>query len=132
MIFVALTVISLLLGYGLTVLCSLAATFGIASASPSFVVEDYRIRRSYKRVYALIWLGCTAIGAFVAVSAASIGGISAWLIGAALTGVLIGMLWFNSWETRQRGIAHQVLLSLTTLIGVAAGGWLAAHLVKLQ
>jgi hypothetical protein len=31
------------------------------------------------------------------------------------------MLWINTWEARQRGIAHQLLMSVVSLLGVAAG-----------
>lgn len=130
MIFTIVTALALLLGYGLTVGCSLVATFGIGSVSRVFVASNHKLTSSYKWLYAVVWLVCAAIGSFGAVAAASLGMISPWIIGAPLAGVLIGMLWINSWESRQRGIAHQLLISVTTLMGVAMGAWLASHFIS--
>jgi O-antigen/teichoic acid export membrane protein len=127
-----LTALALVLGYVLTVVCSLIATFGITTAFPHFVAKEHRLTSAYKRMYALVWMLSATVGGFAAVATASVGGISPWLIGVALTLMLTGMLWYNSWEARQRGTAHQILISLTTAIGVAAGAWLAVHFVKLQ
>ncbi len=132
MVSMTVTALSLALGYLLTVGCSLLATFAIGSVAPEFVSEGHRITNGYKRIYALVWLGCAAIGAFSAVAAASVGTVGPWVVGVGLAALLIGVMWVNTWEARQRGLAHQILLSLTTVIGVAAGGWLAAHYAKLR
>ena len=120
-----LILVAVVLGYGMAVGCSLVATFGLASASPGFVARDHRITPGYKRVQALIWGACATAGGFVTCAVAQ--GTREWLVGALLTAGLIGILWFNSWESRQRGLAHQILMSLVSLIGVLAGYGLANH-----
>ncbi len=129
MITATLILAAVLLGYAMTVGCSLVATFGLTSASPGFVAREYRITAAYKRVQALIWLGCVTIGAFVA------GVVALWssplVVGTLLAASLIAMLWFNTWEARQRGMAHQILMSLVSLIGVVVGCGLAKHFIKI-
>jgi hypothetical protein len=114
--------VSLFVGYAVAVGLLMAATFGITSASPAFVAKDYRIRRRYKFVQDAIWLVCITVGAYA--TALIIGKDHAWLnwiAGPALVAILIGVLWINSWEMRQRGVGHQVLISAMTVAGVAAG-----------
>ena len=53
-------------------------------------------------------------------------------VGGLLAASLIGMLWFNTWEARQRGMAHQILMSLVSILGVVGGYWLANHFLKIQ
>jgi hypothetical protein len=125
-----LILVAILLGYGIAVGCSLVATFGLGAASPEFVVRDHRITAGYKRVQALIWLVCATAGGFVTCAAAQ--GAHEWFVGGLLTAGLIGMLWLNTWEARQRGMAHQILMSLVSLIGVVAGYGLANHFLKIQ
>jgi hypothetical protein len=125
-----LILVAVLLGYGMAVGCSLVATFGLASASPEFVVRDHRITAGYKRVQALIWLVSAAAGGFVACAVAQ--GAREWAVGGLLAASLIGMLWFNAWEARQRGMAHQILMSLVSIVGVVAGYGLANHFLKIQ
>ena len=124
-----LILVAVLLGYAMTVGCSLVATFGLTAASPGFVAREHRITAGYKRVQALIWLACVTAGAFVA------GAVAQWtsplVVGTLLAVSLIGMLWLNTWEARQRGMAHQILLSLVSLIGVIAGCGLAKHFIKI-
>ena len=92
---------------------------GIASASPRFVVANYRVRSSYKVTHELMWFFCVLIGGFVT---ARVGmGMSQWRQELGLSGVLLLMLWRNTWEARQRGTAHQILISLLTVAGVMAG-----------
>jgi hypothetical protein len=50
-----------------------------------------------------------------------------WLVGAALVAILVGVLWRNAWEMRQRGLGHQISMSLVSAVGVATGFFL--HLV---
>src|ERR1700683_5480745 len=99
MILGTLILVALLLGYMLTVGCMLAATFGLTSASPEFVIREYRITAGYKRLQALIWLVCVTLGASVTYLVAQ--GAYPLMVGSLLAVVLIGMLWRNTWEARQ-------------------------------
>jgi hypothetical protein len=111
--------LALFLGYAVAVGLSMAATFGITAASPSFVSENYRIRTRYKYAQDAVWLVCATAGGYVA---ALINGPSHhWLVGAALVAILVGVLWRNAWEMRQRGLGHQISMSLVSAVGVAAG-----------
>jgi hypothetical protein len=125
-----LILVAVLMGYAMTVGCSLVATFGLASASPDFVAREHRLTASYKRVHALLWLVCVTAGAFVACGVAQQGG-SPLVAATLLAGSLIGMLWFNTWEARQRGMAHQILMSLVSLVGVVSGYGLAKHFIRI-
>jgi hypothetical protein len=111
--------LALFLGYAVTLGLSMAATFGISKASPSFVAENYRIRRRYKFIQDMVWLLCTTAGGYVA--ALVIGQTRPWLGGIGLVTILVGVLWINAWEMRQRGTDHQIVLSVVTAAGVAAG-----------
>jgi len=111
--------LSLFLGYAVTIGLSMAATFGISAASPSFVAENYRIRRRYKFVQDVVWLICTTAGGYVA--ALVIGPARPWMGGIGLVAILVGVLWRNAWEMRQRGIEHQIVMSIATVVGVLAG-----------
>jgi hypothetical protein len=119
MITIALTAAALALGYAVAVGLSIAATFGIAAVSPAFVTREYRIRQAYKLVQELLWLVCATAGGFVA--AAVSGATMPWFAGALLAGTMILVLWTNTWEMRQRGAMHQILMSLVSAAGVAAG-----------
>ena len=35
--------------------------------------------------------------------------------------ILIGVLWSNTWEVAQRGLGHQVMMTIATVAGVGAG-----------
>jgi hypothetical protein len=111
--------LSLFLGYAVTIGLSMAATFGISAASPSFVAENYRIRRRYKFVQDVVWLICTTAGGYVA--ALVIGPARPWMGGVGLVVILVGVLWRNAWEMRQRGIEHQIVMSIATVVGVVVG-----------
>jgi hypothetical protein len=124
-----LILVAVVLGYAMTVGCSLVATFGLASASPDFVARDHRITAGYKRMQALIWGACATAGGFVTCAVAQ--EAHEWQVGTLLAASLVGMLWFNTWEARQRGMAHQILMSLVSLIGVLAGFGLANHFLKI-
>jgi hypothetical protein len=110
---------ALAFGYVVTVGLSMAATFGIAAAMPAFVTREHRIRQRYKLVQELMWLVCSAGGGYVtaAVTSAS----NPWVSGGLLAGVLILVLWTNTWEMRQRGLTNQILMSVITVAGVVAG-----------
>ena len=115
--------IGLSLGYCLVVLSSLMATMAIASAARGFVVKDYCLRPLYKLLMALLWAVSAVVAGFVAAAIAG-PGVVGWLTGAALAGVLILMLWNNTWEARQRGLPHQILLTFFTCVGVFGGVYL--------
>jgi hypothetical protein len=119
MITAVLIASALALGYAVAVGLSMAATFGITAASPSFVIKEHRIRQGYKLVHDLLWLVCATAGGFVTASVS--GGTMPWFSGALLAGAMIFVLWTNTWEMRQRGAVHQILMSLVSAAGVAAG-----------
>ena len=111
--------LALFLGYVVAVALSMAATFGITAVSRSFVSKNYRIRRGYKFFQDATWLGCATAGGYVA--ALVHGDASPWTVGSALAVILVGVLWMNVWEMRQRGLGHQLLMSAGAVAGVAAG-----------
>jgi hypothetical protein len=111
--------LALFLGYAVTVGLSMAATFGITAASRSFVSRNYRIRARYKWVQDAVWLACATAGGYAAALVA--GGSHAWVVGSALVAILVGVLWLNAWEMRQRGLGHQISMSLASVAGVTAG-----------
>jgi hypothetical protein len=123
-----LVALALLLGYGFTVASSMVATFGLTSASPGFVAREHRVTAGYKRLQALIWFGCVTLGAFVTGVVAQ--GTYPLMAGTLLAVALIAVLWLNTWEARQRGMAHQILMSLVTIVGVMAGYRLAGHFLR--
>jgi hypothetical protein len=111
---------ALALGYAVTVGLSMAATFAVTAATPTaFVTKEHRIRSAYKLIQALLWLFCATVGGFV--TAAVSGAAMPWFSGVVLAMTLITVLWTNTWEMRQRGVVHQVLMSLLSGVGVAAG-----------
>jgi hypothetical protein len=120
---------AVLVGYGVAVGCLLLATFALTSASPRMVLQEHRITNRYKWVQSLLWLGCSALGGFVACAVAV--GRNSLVVEALLAAALISILWINTWEARQRGIAHQLLMSVVPLLGVAAGFTLEKHFIKL-
>jgi len=111
--------LALFLGYVVTVGLSMAATFGITAARRDFVSKDYRIRTGYKYAQDAVWLVCAAAGGYV--TAVVNGPSHSWLVGAALVAILVGVLWMNAWEMRQRGLGHQISLSVASAVGVAVG-----------
>ena len=111
--------LALFLGYAVTVGLLMAATFGITAASREFVAKDYRIRTGYKYAQDGVWLVCAAAGGYV--TALVNGPTHSWVVGAALVVILVGVLWMNAWEMRQRGLGHQISLSVAAAVGVAIG-----------
>jgi hypothetical protein len=110
---------ALFLGYVVAVGLSMAATFGITAASRGFVEKDSRITREYKYLQDGVWLLCSLAGGYVA---SLVNGHSHVLVVAAgLAVVLIGVLWMNAWEMRQRGIGHQISMSIASVVGVTMG-----------
>jgi len=119
MITVIFLFLALLFGYATTVILSMAITFAITSTSKNFVVKDFRIRRRYNLVQDLLWLPCVIPGAYVASWIGS--ALSQWMTGAAFIALLVVVLWANAWERRQRGIPHQIVMTLMSIAGVVAG-----------
>ena len=119
MITASLIAVALIVGYLVTVGLSMIATFGIGKASPGFVVRDYQLRTGYKFFNELVWLVCVIAGSYL--SAAVAESAHPWFVGAVLAGILVFVPWTNPWETRQRGLAHQMLLNLLSVAGVAVG-----------
>ncbi len=111
--------LAILVGYMVTVGTALVATIGIASGAPNFTVSGYRVRNSYKVLHESIWFVCAMLGGFVASMADM--GVYVWKAELGLSAALLIMLWRNTWEARQRGTAHQILISLLTVAGVLAG-----------
>jgi uncharacterized membrane protein YfcA len=91
---------ALALGYTVAVGLLMAATFGITLAGPAFVAREHRIRPAYKLAQELLWLVCAAAGGYV--TAAVSGATMPWMSGALLAGIMIIVLWTNTWEMRQR------------------------------
>jgi hypothetical protein len=111
--------LALFLGYLVTVGLSMAATFGITAASRSFVSKNYRIRTRYKYAQDTVWLICATAGGYVA---ALVNGRSyPWVVGPGLVVILVGVLWMNAWEMRQRGLGHQLAMSIVSAAGVTVG-----------
>jgi hypothetical protein len=111
--------LALFLGYAVAVALSIAATFSITKVSPNFVSNNNRIRREYKFVQDAVWLICAMAGGYVA---AVVNGEShSLLVGSALVAILVAVLWMNVWEMRQRGLGHQLVMTVGSAAGVAAG-----------
>lgn len=111
--------LSVLAGYCVTIACALMGTMWIASVAPHFVIADHRVRGTYKLTHEALWFCCVTLGGFVT---AKVGmGMAQWSQQIALAAILLLMLWRNTWEARQRGTVHQLLISLLTLFGVMIG-----------
>ncbi len=106
-------------GYAITVVISMVSTFAVAIALPRFVEADHLIRNGYKLVQEAFWLLAAIAGGYT--TSLIVKGIHPLLTEAALIAALIWILWDNSWEARQRGMAHQVLITTLTVLGVAGG-----------
>lgn len=114
-------------GYVVTVAISMILTFALTLAMPKFVEADYLVRNGYKVVHEGLWLLCAATGGFV--TSLVVKGIHPIVTEALLVGALIWILWENSWEARQRGMAHQVIITAFTVLGVAGGYMLQTQMV---
>jgi hypothetical protein len=111
--------LALFLGYLVAVGLAMAATFGITAVAPGFVTKDNRIRARYKYAQEAVWLVCATTGGYVA--AIVRGRTHPWVVGVGLATILIGVLWMNAWEMRQRGLGHQISMSIVSAGGVAVG-----------
>ncbi len=114
-------------GYTVTVVLSMLTTFAITMALPKFVEADYLVRNGYKLVHEALWLLCAFAGGYV--TSLVCRGVHTMVTEGLLAASLIWILWDNSWEARQRGIAHQMLISLFTLAGVAGGYMLQRQMI---
>ena len=119
MITLSYIVLSLCFGYLVAVGLAMAAAFGMTSASPGFVAKENRIRTRYKYAQDAVWLVCATAGGYVA--ALINGPDHAWAAGMTLVVVMVGVLWMNAWEMRQRGLGHQIVMTLVSIAGVTAG-----------
>ncbi|HXC95809.1 MAG TPA: hypothetical protein VNU92_08905 [Edaphobacter sp.] len=124
-IVVSYIALALFVGYAVAVGLAMAAAFGITAASRDFVVKDHRIRAPYKYTQDAVWLVCTTAGGYAA--ALVNGDTYRWIVGPGLALMLVGILWFNAWEMRQRGLGHQISMSLGSMAGVTAGFLLRLH-----
>jgi hypothetical protein len=124
MIAVTLIAFALILGYFVAVGLSMMVTFGITKAAPGFVVKDLRLRSGYKFFQDLGWLVFATAGGYLSAVVAE-PTLRPWLVGMLLAGVLVVVLWSNTWEVRQRGLGHQFLMSVLSVVGVGAGYYLA-------
>jgi hypothetical protein len=43
------------------------------------------------------------------------------MVGTGLAAILVAVLWRNVWEMRQRGLGHQLVMSVGSVAGVALG-----------
>jgi len=121
-----LIVLALLLGYLVAVGLSMAVTFGVTRAAPEFVANDHMLKTGYKFFQAVDWTACVIVGSYLSALVASIT-IRPWFVGGLLAALLVLVLWSNTWEMRQRGLGHQLLMSVATVAGVGAGYYLALH-----
>lgn len=129
MINYAITFLATLVGYIVTVACALAGTMALTAAAPRLVLADHRMRAGFKLLYEGLWFISVTLGAF----ATSRVGMHASRLEQqlVLTGALLFVLWRNTWEARQRGVAHQIFISLVTVAGVMLGFAAEAKLATL-
>ena len=120
--------LAVLAGYIVAVGLILLSTMAIASAMPRFVVQNFRVCGKYKFLHEFMWFLSTTAGTFVAARIAS--DVQPIRLALVLGAALLIILWRNTWEARQRGIAHQVLISVLTVAGVFAGISLKTHLTS--
>ena len=119
-----LIAVSLALGYLVAVGLSIVTTFGIAKSAPEFVLKDYRLRGGFKLVQELAWAAGVTVGAYLSAVVAA-PGMHPLFTGILLAGILVVVPWTNPWETLQKGLGHQFLMSMLSVAGVVAGYYLA-------
>ena len=126
MIHLLIVLVALALGYSLVVFGMLGATFGLGALRPGFVVENFKIGAGYKRLHSVVWLLLVTLGGFVSTAAVVLmQGAYPWAVGVLLAALLLTILWQNTLEARQRGTAHQVLMTMATIAGIGIGFYLA-------
>jgi hypothetical protein len=119
MISVTVMIVAILAGYVVVVGVTLAVTLAMGSSAPESVVVEHRVRRRFKVTQDLVWLASAALGGFVAALIA--GTVRPWMVAALLMAALVLVLWKNTWEARQRGLTHQILITLASVVGVGIG-----------
>ncbi|MBS1800900.1 MAG: hypothetical protein JSS95_13880 [Acidobacteria bacterium] len=118
MLTAALIVVSLVLGYVVTVALSMVSTFAIVHFRRGLVVQDRRLRTRYKLLQDLLWIVYSAVGGYLALLAANHAPLP--LTAMLLAAILILVLWKNSQETRQVGLLYMLLTSACIIAGIAA------------
>jgi len=111
---------ALALGYTVAVGLLMLATFGITKAAPAFVVKDHLLKPRYRFLQEFIWLVCVTVGSYASAWVAVLT-THPWFVAVALIFVLLVILWSNTWEMAQRGLGHQIVISIVTIAGVCAG-----------
>ncbi len=125
-IFIAL---GLLAGWAVTVAIAATVTMAVGAAAPWFVVTDYHtVRFRFKVMESLVWLAGATLGGFA--TAWIVGQMHPWVGAALLIAAMIAVLWRNSWEAHQRGLAMQILMTMESVIGVVTGFVLKSALIK--
>lgn len=119
-----LIAVALIFGYLVAVGLSMMATFGITKTAPGFVVKDFRLKNRYKLAQQMVWLVCVTTGAALS-AVVSAPAMHPWFVGALLAVLFVAVPWTNPWETRQRGLGQQLVMSIVSVAGVAAGYYLA-------
>jgi hypothetical protein len=119
-----LIVLALLLGYLVAVGLAMAVTFGVAKAAPDFIASDHMLKTGYRLFQVVTWTTCVIVGSYLSALVASTT-MRPWLVGGLLATLLLLVLWSNTWEVRQRGLGHQLLMSAATIAGAGAGYYLA-------
>jgi uncharacterized membrane protein YfcA len=117
MLSAALIVVSLILGYVVTVTLSMVSTFAIVHFRRGIVVEDRRLTTRYKLLQNLLWIVHSAIGGYLALLVANHAPLL--LTAVLLAAILILMLWKNTHETRQVGLLYMLLTSACVVAGIA-------------
>ena len=116
---------ALALGYAVAVGLLMLATFGITKAAPAFVEKEHLLKARYRFLQEFIWLICVAVGSYASAWVAVLT-THPWFVAVTLIAVLLVILWSNTWEMAQRGLGHQMVMSIVTIAGVCVG--FAIHL----
>ena len=125
-IFIAMALVA---GWLVTVAIAATVTMAVGAAAPWFVVTDYHtVRFRFKTMEVLVWLAAATIAGFIAKWI--VAEMYPWTAAALLAGVMIAVLWKNSWEARQRGLAMQILMTVASVAGVVMGFALKTKLTK--
>jgi hypothetical protein len=124
MITAMLIAVSLTTGYLVALGLSMATTFGITKSAPNLVLKDFRLKGGYKLLQEVAWLACVTVGAYLSAVVAT-PTMHPIFTGTLLAGVLVVVPWTNAWETWQKGLGHQLLMSVLSIAGVGVGYYLA-------
>lgn len=108
-----------IVGYLVTAALSLGGTMVLTSTAPGLVVSAHRLRAPYKLAHEGLWFICVLLGSLAAAWCGSLADRREQEV--LLLAALLLALWRNTWEARQRGTAHQLLISALTIAAVLAG-----------